>query len=80
MLDSSASGQASREAWRQFISTSVDGLARRIEAQILAQLGVEVAIDSAPLGGRDLVARSTAFRRLIEGKVAIADARIASGI
>ena len=80
LLDSSASGQASREAWRQFVSTSVDGLARRIEAQLLDQLGVEVAIDSAPLGGRDLVARSTAFRRLIEGKVAIADARIASGI
>ena len=80
LLDSSASGQAAREAWRQFVSTSIDGLARRIEAQILDQLGVEVAIDSAPLGGRDLVARSTAFRRLVEGKVAIADARNAAGI
>ena len=41
LLDSAASGQAAREGWRQFISTSVDGLARRIEAQILDQLGVE---------------------------------------
>ena len=75
LLDSSASGQASREAWRQFISTSVDGLARRLEAQLLAQLGVEVAIDSSPLGGRDLLARASVFRRLVEGKVAMADAR-----
>ena len=36
LLDSTASGQASREAWRQFVSTAIDGLARRIEAQILA--------------------------------------------
>ena len=51
MLDSAASGQASREAWRQFVSTSVDGLARRIEAQLLDQLGVEVAIDSSRWAG-----------------------------
>ena len=80
LLDSSASGQASREAWRQFCATAVDGLARRIEAQLLDQLGVEVAIDSGPLGGRDLVARSTAFRRFTEGGLSIDDARIAAGI
>ena len=60
LIDSAASGQAAREAWRQFVSTSVDGLARRIEAQLLDQLGVEVSIDSAPLGGRDLLARASA--------------------
>ena len=43
LLDSTASGQAARESWRQFVSTSVSGLARRIEAQVFAQLGVEVA-------------------------------------
>ena len=80
LLDSTASGQASREAWRQFCATAVDGLARRIEAQILAQLGVEVAFDSAPLGGRDLLARSTAFRRLKEGGLSLDDARQAAGI
>ena len=80
LLDSAASGQAAREAWRQFVSTSVDGLARRLESQILDQLGVEVAIDSAPLGGRDLLARAGAFRRLVEGKVSIADARRSAGI
>ena len=80
LLDATASGQAAREAWRQFISTSVDGLARRLEAQILAQLGVEVAFDTSTLGGRDLVARSTAFRRLKEGGLTIADARAAAGV
>ena len=38
LLDASVSGQAAREAWRQCISTSVDGLARRLEAQLLVQL------------------------------------------
>ena len=80
LLDSSATGQAAREGWRQFVSTSVDGLARRLEAQILDQLGVEVVIDSAPLGGRDLLARASVFRRLVEGKLPIADARAAAGI
>ena len=82
LLDGSTSGQAARESWRQFVSTSVDGLARRIEAQLYAQLGVEVAIDTATLGGRDVQARAAAFRRLAgkEGGLTIDDARAAAGI
>ena len=80
LLDSAAGGQASREGWRQFISTSIDGLCRRLEAQILTQLGVEVAIDSTPLSGRDLLARAAVFRRLKEGGLTVADARDAAGI
>ena len=82
LLDGSSSGQAAREAWRQFIGTAVDGLARRIESQLYAQLGAEVAIDTAPLGGRDVQARAAAFRRLAgkEGGLTIDDARAAAGI
>ena len=80
LLDASASGQASKEAWRQWISTSVDGLARRIEAQVFAQLGVTIQIDTSPLGGRDIQARAAAFRRLTEGGLTAADARAAAGI
>ena len=80
LLDSTASGQAARESWRQFVATSVSGLARRVEAQVFAQLGVEVAIDTAPLGGRDVQARASAFRRLKEGGLSVAEARLAAGI
>ena len=80
LVDARASGQAAREAWRQFVSTSVDGLARRIESQVLAQLGVEIRIDSTPLAGRDLAARAAAFLRLQKGGVPLADARLAAGI
>ena len=80
LLDSTASGQAAREAWREFVSTSVDGLARRLEAQIGKQLGVQVVIDTAPLGGRDLAARASAFARLIKGGLTVDDARAAAGI
>ena len=77
LLDSSASGQATRESWRQFVATSVSGLARRIEAQVFAQLGVEIEIDTAPLGGVDVLARAAAFRRLTEGGLTAAEARVA---
>ena len=82
LLDSSASGQAARESWRQFVAAAVDGLCRRVEAQILDQIGVEVAFDTAPLGGRDVQARAAAFRRLAgkEGGLSVADARQAAGI
>ena len=80
LLDSTASGQASREAWRQFISTSVDGLCRRLEAQVFDQIGVKVSFDSAPLGGRDLLARASAFRRFTEAGMSVADARLAAGV
>ena len=80
LLDSAASGQSQREAWRQFIATSVDGLARRLEAQILTQLGVTIQIDTAPLGGRDLAGRAAAFARLAKGGLSVGDARAAAGI
>ena len=80
LIVSTGSAQAAREGWRQWIAGGVDGLARRIEAQVLAQLGVEIRIDSTPLAGRDLAARAAAFARLAKGGVPIADARAAAGI
>ena len=80
LLDSTASGQAAREAWREFVSTAVSGLARRIESQIARQLGVPVSIDTSPLGGRDLAGRAAAFARLIKGGLPVDDARRAAGI
>ena len=80
LLDGSTSGQAAREAWRQFVGTSVSGLARRIEAALLTQMGVTIQIDTAPLGGRDVQARASAYRRLTEGGMSAADARQAAGI
>ena len=82
LLDGSTSGQSMRESWREFVATAVDGLCRRLESQIAAQLGVEVAFDTATLGGVDVLARSAAFRRLAgkEGGLSIADARAAAGI
>ena len=80
LVVSTGSAQSARESWRQWIAGGVDGLARRIEAQVLAQLGVEIRIDSTPLAGRDLAARAAAFARLAKGGVPIADARAAAGI
>ena len=82
MLNGRASGQGAREAWREFCSSSVDGLLRRLEAQVLVQLGVEVRFDSAALGGRDVLGRAAAFRRLAgsSGGLSIDDARRAAGI
>ena len=68
LLDAAASGQSAREGWRQYIATSVDGLCRRIESQILDQLGVTVSIDTAPLGGRDLGRACVCFRTTHQGR------------
>ena len=80
LLDSTASGQASRESWRQFVATSVSGLCRRLEAQVLDQLGVAVVIDTSPLDARDLAARASAFARLTKGGLTTEAARSAAGI
>ena len=80
LLDSTASGQAARESWRQFVSTSVSGLCRRLEAQVLDQLGVAVVFDTAPLGGVDILARASAARRLKDAGLTVDDARRAAGI
>ncbi len=74
------SGQLARESWRQFVSTAVDGLCRRVESQVSSQLSITITIDSSPLGGRDVLARASAFRRLIEAGLSVADARSAAGI
>ena len=73
---------ASREAWRQFISTSVDGLWRGVSRRkLLDQLGVDVKIDTSPLGGRDLLARASALPTIDGSRrcLTIADARDAAG-
>ena len=80
LIVSTGSAQSARESWRQWVAGGVDGLARRIEAQVLEQLGVEIRIDSTPLAGRDLAGRAGAFARLAKGGVPIADARVAAGI
>ena len=80
LLDSTASGQAARESWREFVATSVSGLCRRIEAQIARQLGVPVVIDTSPLGGRDLAGRASAFARLVKGGLTVDEARQSTGI
>ena len=80
LIVSTGSAQAARESWRQWIAGGVDGLARRIEAQVLEQLGVEIRIDSTPLAGRDIAARAAAFARLAKGGVSVEHARAAAGI
>ena len=79
LLVSTGSGQAQRESWRQFVATAVDGLCRRIESQVLVQLGVEIRIDSTPLGA-DLAGRAGAFAKLAKAGLPVADARAAAGI
>ena len=80
LVTSDTSAGALREAWRQFVATSVDALARKIEAQIADQLGAAVALSSEPLAGRDLLARGATVARLVKAGVSVPDARAAAGI
>ena len=80
LVTSDTSAGALREAWRQFVATSVDALARKIEAQIADQLGAAVALSSEPLAGRDLLARGATVARLVKAGVPVSDARAVAGI
>ena len=80
LVTSDTSAGALREAWRQFVATSVDALARKIEAQIADQLGTAVSLSSEPLAGRDLLARGATVARLVKAGVKVEAARAVAGI
>ena len=80
LLADNASAGALREAHRQFVSIAVDGLLRRLEAQLEEQLSARVRFDSRPLAGIDVLGRAAAFARLQNGGVPVAAARLAAGI
>ena len=60
-----AGNSGSREAWRQFLFGSVGPLARIMEAELSAKLGVAISLRFDELRASDLAGRARAFQSLV---------------
>lgn len=75
-----AAADSYREAWRRFAAGPLRGFAALIEHECALKLDVDVRFDFEVLRAHDVVARATAFRRMVEGGMAMAAAAAASGV
>ena len=79
-LATDADGTSQRESWRRFILGSVEPLLATLAEEIEAKLDVRVTFDLRQLWAHDLVGRSSAFKRLVEGGMALDQAVASSGL
>ncbi|MDE0456337.1 MAG: hypothetical protein OXI15_03500 [Chromatiales bacterium] len=80
LVDPGADGAGSREAWRRFAAGPLRGFAALIEHECALKLDVDVQFDFEVLRAHDVVARATAFRRMVEGGMDLPAAAAASGV
>ncbi len=75
-------GQASgaREAFRQFIHSTIQPIPRVIESEARAKLNPNVSFDFRSLSAADIQGRARSFKSLVDGGMSLADAAAASGI
>ena len=69
-----------REAFRQFVFTTVMPVAAIMENEASVKLGVPVTLDFASLGAADLQGRARSFKAMIDGGMPLEDARRLSGL
>ena len=73
-------GQAQREAYRYLRFSTLEPLARIVEAELSRVLEVAIRLDLEPLQSHDMVQRARAVHVLTQAGMAIADARVAVGL
>ena len=75
-----ADGTAQREAWRRFVMGSVQPVARIVAREIADKLEVDARLDFASLYASDVVGRASAFSRMVQGGMDVAEAAALSGL
>ena len=79
LLDERTEGTSNREAWRRFLHSTLQPLARIIQAQALeAGLSVEFSFES--LFASDIAGRARAFGSLVQSGMDVEDAAILTGL
>ena len=73
-------GTAGREAYRQFLHSTLAPLGRLVEAELSAKLASDVRLDWEELRAGDVAGRARAFQSLVGGGMAIEDAARVSGV
>lgn len=70
----------SRDAFRLWVSTALEPLAKRISSELTKGLETEVVIDVANVTKQDIVGRARAFGSLVKGGMEVTEAAKISGV
>ena len=70
----------SRDAFRLWIATAVEPLAKRISYELSKGLETQVEIDTSPVTKQDIVGRARAFGSLVKGGMEVSEAAKISGV
>ena len=73
-------GTTLRESWRRFVHSTVQPLARIVEAELSDKLEAQVGLDFAPLHASDVAGRARAFGILVQSGLSTSDALDVSGL
>ena len=74
------SSQGQRESFRQFIFSSVEPIAKIIEAELSKKLEDDIKLNFSNTYAADIAARSSAFKKLVESGMSIEKAAGISGL
>ena len=79
-LFADSTGTAGREAYRQFLHSTLAPLGRAVESELSDKLDAEVRLDWEELRAGDVAGRARAFQSLVQGGMAIEDVARVSGV
>ena len=79
-LFTDADGTSQREAFRRYLTMTVQPLARVLEAELMEKLEAAVHLDFGDLYAHDLAGRAMAFQKLVAGGMPVQDAINVSGL
>ena len=71
LADPEADAGAQREAFRRFVHSTIEPLARVVEEEVRVKLGVECDLDFGRLFAADLAGRTRGLKQLVESGVAL---------
>lgn len=79
LIDERTEGTSNREAWRRFLHSTLQPLARLISSQA-AEVGLSVEFSFEALMASDIAGRARAFGSLVQGGMDIEEAAILTGL
>lgn len=80
LADATASDTGQKEAWRRFLSATVQPLGQMISAEIVEKTGRPASMGWADLRSNDLVSRTRGFKQMIESGASFESAATAAGL
>ena len=79
-LHGDADGTSQREAFRRYLTLTIQPIAKLIAAELSLKLEADISFDFDALYASDLQGRATAFKRLVDGGMELTQAAAVSGV